>query len=998
MLDAIRPAHSRTAHLFVGTERFQYFTLAWNNDTQSLETIQTAVDATEKHMRDSQSLDRCSVDPTGQHIVMELYEAVLSIMRIQRPKKGTQNYLAYPEQVRISEKFILSSTFLRTSTNVPKFAILYSDGRENPNIRLSTYRLTNEKGTEILNFDAAKDRENDLGDLDPGARLLIPVPESAAEHKRYLVRNAAAKRAQLGGVLVVGESMMLYLDDESGAIVEYAYEDAAIFVAWAQYDETRFLLGDDYGNLHMLELVLDAADVVDMEMRVLIKCSKASQMVFLGNGLLYIGSHEADSQVIHVDLDNKVCEVIQTLMNIAPIMDFTIMDMGNRDGDTTANEYSSGQARIVTGSGSFQSGSLRSVRSGVGLEDIGLLGEMPNIRAMFSLKGSAPYEFVDTLVISCITETRVLVFDNEGNPEEKTSHLGLDLSNATLLASNIGEKHILQATPTSVTLLEDGMAVSSWRAPEGMAITSLSANQYYVLLCVEGSALVSLDIAAGLQEIARQDLGDRDQVACVHVPEGNKEIGLAGFWGSGSVSILQIATLDSIHTEPLRLTQDSAAIPRDIVMAQILPPSISGPTLLVSLSDGIVQTFSVSSTDYSLSGKKSVVLGTQQPRFKVLPQDDDVVNVFATCEHASLIYGAEGRLVYSAVTAEDATCICPFDTPAYPDAIVLATVSDLRISAIDNEKRTHVNTLPINELVRRIAYSPTEKLFGLGTIKQSLERGVEHVVSSFRLVDEVIFQELGKPFMLDDYPGVEMVEAIARATLPDSYGQPAERFIVGTHFLEEEGIEIRGRLLVFGVDSERSPYLIASKELKGACRCVTVLDGKIVSTLTKTVAIWDYNETTSSSGTLTKLATFRSSTLPIDLAVTEDGIIAVADIMQSISLIAYEKGEGGLADKLVEVARHFESCWSTAVAHIEGDNFLQADADGNIVVLKRNRDGITLEDRQRLQVTSELNLGEQVNRIQRINNIEASERAPVIPRAFLATVSPYTSLLHGISD
>jgi DNA damage-binding protein 1 len=86
------------------------------------------------------------------------------------------------------------------------------------------------------------------------------------------------------------------------------------------------------------------------------------------------------------------------------------------------------------------------------------------------------------------------------------------------------------------------------------------------------------------------------------------------------------------------------------------------------------------------------------------------------------------------------------------------------------------------------------------------------------------------------------------------------------------------------------------------------------------------------------------------------------------------------------VARHFQSSWATAVSHVEGDTYLESDADGNLTVLRRNVAGVTSEDRQRMEVTSEMNLGEMVNRIRKID-VETSPRAIVVPRAFLATVS-----------
>ena len=135
---------------------------------------------------------------------------------------------------------------------------------------------------------------------------------------------------------------------------------------------------------------------------------------------------------------------------------------------------------------------------------------------------------------------------------------------------------------------------------------------------------------------------------------------------------------------------------------------------------------------------------------------------------------------------------------------------------------------------------------------------------------------------------------------------------------------------------------------------------------------------------LVKRASYRTSTAPIDLAVT-DNLIAVADLMKSVSIVEYKAGEDGLSDTLDEVARHFQTTWATAVAHVAEDTFLESDADGNLMVLHQNRHGVTADDRRKLEVTSEMLLGEMVNRIRRIN-VPASSNAVVIPRAFLATV------------
>lgn len=994
MLERIRPSGSETDHLFIGTERSQYFTLCWNSKTRQVDTIQSFVDVSEKHMRDSQSLDRSLIDPKGQYLALELFQGVLNLIKIVKPRKGKTDYLEKPEQIRISELWVRSSTFLYTESKIPKLALLYQDDKTK--VKLATYRLTDEKGN-YRQFDSNKDREDDIGDLDLGASHLIPVPKGEEEGRRYAVRHSASAKAHLGGVIVVGETKMLYLDDESKITVQYALDEASIFVAWAPIDGLRYLLADDFGKLHLLTIHVDGPIVLGMDVKQLGLTSKASKLIWLGDNLVFVASHTGDCHVIQLSQDYTSFQVLQTMPNIAPILDFTIMDLGSRSGDVQTNEYSSGQARIVTGSGAFREGSLRSVRSGVGLEDIGILPDMVDVRDLFPLRQLNNTEFINALVVSFVTETRVFTFQYDGEIEEVEEYGGFSLDENTLLAANLPNDKLVQVTESGVRLTDakSGSLLSSWNPPSGYSITSASGNDSSLLIAVGGRLLISLDPIDSLKELARQDLGENEQVACIHVPPAITGICLVGFWKSGSLSLLSIKSLELIHGESLA-GSDEASVPRDIALTQILPEAISGPTLFVAMADGNVLTFSVNKTDYSLSGKKSVILGTQQAKFQILPREDGLSNVFATCEHPSLIYGSEGRIVYSAVTAEDAICVCPFNAEAYPESIVVATPITLKISQIDSERRTHVQTLPMGESIRRIAYSASEKVFGLGGVKRELIQGEEIISSNFRLVDEIMFGDLGNPFSLhnDENNGTELVESIIRAELTIPYGKDGEealpdRFIVGTSYLSDisnAGTQTRGRILVFGVDSDRNPYLLAEQKLKGGCRRLAVLDGKIVAALVKTVVMYKYDEDVR-SGSFTKIASYRTATCPIDLVV-QGNTIAVGDMKKSMSLVEYTAGKNGRPAELTEVARHHQSSFTTAIAHIEGDSYVTADADGNLMILRRNREGVTDSDKRRMEITSEINIGEQVNAIKKVM-VEPTPGAVVHPRALMATVSFY---------
>ena len=107
--------------------------------------------------------------------------------------------------------------------------------------------------------------------------------------------------------------------------------------------------------------------------------------------------------------------------------------------------------------------------------------------------------------------------------------------------------------------------------------------------------------------------------------------------------------------------------------------------------------------------------------------------------------------------------------------------------------------------------------------------------------------------------------------------------------------------------------------------------------------------------------------------------------MKSVSLVQFTPGRSGLQDTLSEIARHYDTLWGTAVACVADNTYLEADAEGNLVVLQHDINGFSDEDRRRLRVTSEMLLGEMVNRIRRID-VTPTPGAIVIPRAFLATV------------
>lgn len=634
----------------------------------------------------------------------------------------------------------------------------------------------------------------------------------------------------LDGLLILTESTIAFIDDATGELTNKPLDEPAIFVTWAEIDAQRWLLADDYGRLFLLILVIGNHRAKTFEINMIGNTSRASVLVYLGNGFVFVGSHQGDSQVVRIQEGGIV--IVQNLPNIAPILDFTVMDMGNRSGETHSNEYASGQARIVTGSGAFQDGSLRSIRSGVGMEEQGLLGEMNHISDLFPLTSSGGRAHSDILAASFVDETRVFRFSPEGEVEELEDFMGMSLFEGSLWLSNIAGNRLLQVTSSRVTILDldSGMATAEWSAEDASPITVASANEEYLVVSTGGSEAIIFDLSRDLHITARRAFSQEGQISCMHVPKICPDICVVGFWQSASVAILSISNLETLRK--VVMSGDAVNVPRSIALTQLIVNE--APTLLVAMANGEIVTFSVSPTNFDLGSRTATILGTQGATFKILPRDGELSNVFAICEHSSLIYGSEGRILYAAVTAEEASCVCPFDGDAYPGAIALATPKDLRIALVDTERTTHVQTLKVNAAVRRVAYSPKLKAFGIGTIYRELKTGYEMIQSHFKLADEVMFKELDSHTLYSD----ELVESCIRADLRDGSGELVERFVVGTAYMDLEGQDVvRGRIMVFAVTPERKLQVVSELATMGACRALDVIDGNIVAALVKTVRL-----------------------------------------------------------------------------------------------------------------------------------------------------------------
>ena len=830
MLQRLRPVSSKADHLFVGTDRYQYFTMSWDSSRQQLRTEQSFVDQADKVLRDSREADRCHIDPSRRYMTLELYDGVVTVIPIIQPRRksssrrgsevpldGEAGTLGDPMQVRIEELTTRSSAFVQTvagSKEKPRLALLWEDNLETPQLKIRELTYIPGAAGDPPSVDMKTVAEL-RGDLDLGVSHLIPVS------------------APYAGFLILGERSISYVDNDLANIISQDLEeDATIWTTWEKVDERRWLLADDYGRLYFLMIIVtEGSNKVDSwRLDQIGTASKASVLVYLDEGFALVGSHTGDSQVIQIQ--ERGLAVVQTFPNIAPILDFSIMDLGRGSEGAQTNEFSSGQARIITASGAWQDGSIRSVRSGVGMQDLGTIGELSHITDMWAISSSGMTETDDTLIVTFVDETRIFKFDAQAAVEEVDSFCGLNISEATIFVTNLPDRKLLQVCGLGVVVadLESGMIISEWKPPDSnVKITAACANSEHLLLVVGGITLQVLDI--GLNPVSSRVFSPTSEIASVTILPSPSTVCIISFFQSASIAVLDLSDLTTVHEQSLG--EPGAALPRSVLVANVL--SSCSPTLFVAMADGTVVTFSFDAQKHTLGSMNRIVLGSEPVFFKILPRDMEsgLFNVFASCEQPSLIYASEGRIIYSAVNSDKASRVCHFNSEAYRGAIAIATPTELKLAMIDTERTTQLETLSVGETVRCVAYSPTQQMFGMGCIRRLLESGTEGLLSSVKIADEITFNEIDS-YELNDG---ELIECIISTGRLDEEFQ--DMFIVGTSLLEVSGTgddTTKGRIIVFEVKDKKLKR-VTELGVKGACRSLAMCEGMVVAGLVKTVSL-----------------------------------------------------------------------------------------------------------------------------------------------------------------
>ena len=439
-LDFYRPAGAALDVIFVLTEKKHFTVLGYDAANRKL-MPRTTGNLKDRVGRDIESGQRGFVDPDQRVIATLLYEGLLKVIPIEAT--GLKDAF----NLRLEMLRFLDLTFLYGCAR-PTLVMLYEDSRQCRHLKTYVVDL---RDHELVPGPWSQ------SNVEPGARMLIPVP------------------GPTHGVIVVGDTTVTYLGGGTNVVQSVVIPHTQI-VAYAPIgdDGSRYLLGDYRGALHVLVLTRDSGRVVGIVMDLLGHTTVAETLSYLDKGVVFVGSTFGDSQLVklqtapdehgsHVevlDLPSTSCvsrpyvcvlpnapihpytQVLDRYLNIGPVIDMVVV----------ASERQ-GQCQLVTCSGYGKDGSLRVVRSGIGIHEQASI-EIPGIKGLWSLRTSLTSAFDKYLVQAFIGQTRVLAIESEEMSEAEIEGFASDQQ--TLYCGNLRGDLLVQvrlvAPPGSAVL------------------------------------------------------------------------------------------------------------------------------------------------------------------------------------------------------------------------------------------------------------------------------------------------------------------------------------------------------------------------------------------------------------------------------------------------------------------------------------------------------------------------------------------------------------------
>ncbi|KAI9168227.1 hypothetical protein H9P43_007599 [Blastocladiella emersonii ATCC 22665] len=1001
LLELYRSSKRSTDCLFICTERFQYAILSWDA-THARFVTEQAGSLAERAGRPIEDAPLCFVDPKARFLGLLLYQGMLKIVPLDdsgNPRRAGSGVSAAPTlstrsqgkrtataansvaeelpepfTIRMPEQHVLSLAALRDDTDA--FAVLFQDAKGTRHVRTYTVSL--------------RDKELAAGPIKQvtvpaSAHLLVPL------HDRY------------GGFLVFAHRAVLHFAKASPlaappAQITLPRDSLVKTYSPVDNDDSRILVGDVTGNYTLLSIKRPAAagGPAQLGAYFLGNTTTCTTLTYLDGGYAYLGSHFGDSALVRLlqkpDADGRSIETVRAFPNIGPVSDFVIMDSPGQ----------AGAGQLVTCSGAFHNGSLRVIRHGIEISPLVKI-ELPALARVLACRVGE-----GALVALSIGTTQTVFLALRGDDLDQVEHAGpLVEDAATLALAAVGDNgHVVQVTARGAAMYAAGegdlaaaQSVSAWAAPENepvldaRIVTDPASGATHTVVALKSTVVdLNLDPANPVEKSVPLSA----DIACIDV---HAELGLAAV-ATWDRAVLVFAWPAWTPVVKLALDEYEA---RSLAFAKWDVQSAAGAAgpaaaavafLLCGRGDGSLVSFDVSVDRKAIDPASARVhaVGTKPLRLARFRRAGQTL-VFGSCDHPIVLHASmSGKLMYSNVNLPPTTDVCSFESEAFGgDALLVAADDGLTLGTMDPIENLHITTHHLNgEMPRRIAHHAAsrtlavaiERLDETAMFTQSAAAaaapGTPDEEAFIKLFDDASLDVVAQ-FALDRSESPQALSLLAVPLLDTENSVVA----VGTAYVvpgEEE--PRRGRVLMFRVAPDRSLRLVSATTVKGAVYSFAQLpDGRIAAGINNRVHVFEVDGGGASAGgeetghqlhprELKPVCSHPGFIIALFLESRGDYVV-VGDLMKSVTILLFNAAKRSLE----LVAKDPAPSWVTAIATVDDDHVLAADAEHNVYVARRVGAGEPVEPgatpaddearRRRLEIPSELHLGEFVNRFRR---------------------------------
>ncbi|EDQ91677.1 uncharacterized protein MONBRDRAFT_31124 [Monosiga brevicollis MX1] len=759
------------------------------------------------------------------------------------------------------------------------------------------------------------------------------------------------------GVLVLGEELC-HVVTPSGIISSNLSESLPVAAGIIDTDGSRILIGDELGDLHLLVLEgIAERRVTSIVRQHLGRISTPSAIVYLDNGVVYIGSDQADCQLIqllsHVqaEADNKV-KVLQEYPNIGPIVDFEMVDL---DGH--------GQQQVVSCCGSNQDGCLRILRKGVGIDVLASL-DLEGLQDLWCLRSASnlgedqhdvlALKFLEQTAFLSLAGDEVCLLYSTPTSHSYTELDGVDVAGANtelpaLHCGNVRDGMWLVVTSQDARLLDavDRTEVTRWSPPNGKGI-DVCASTGDLLAVASGSDLYALSLSRteGLHDMKNATLDH--EIACLSIRASGPDQGagtiLAGLWTDFSLRAFSTRTLEE---------QAKVEVPTQVVSSSVASVTMEGTCyFFIGHGDGKLA-YGVFDPLSSTFGAPHVVqVGSLPVKLRACKRGKDEF-VFVATDRPMVVSSRRGKLLFCNVSAGACRTADVLNAEAYVDCLAYVEQDRLVFGKMENMQNLQIRKIPLDETPLGVTYHKSSGAFCVATDAARACPTPQEPICYLRLID-------AQSFEVRDSFKLEQAESLFGHSLHTMQlrNDSTEYIVVGTAMHDpNRPLPKQGRILVLRVNDDGKLELVVSHAIHdGGIFSLQAFRDGVVAGINGRLEYFSLESTPLERKVeVASQTVFRGMQTVSCLGVCGNTVL-VGDILQSVTAVNYSEQRNrfvvGPGDP---ESRYLLTCFLPAE-----DRFLFCDSDQNLVLGMPPVDTVE-NDASLMHLAGRIHIGDNIN-------------------------------------